>query len=130
MSFVAAERPTRAGLFPAVSIVSVSLLYNAAERRVPARQTSEGRAEVLASARPNGFASLEKQLQAELNQARIARFENLSEGCIRKVAVRIVELRVIEQVVKLGAQLRGKPLVDAGLLGNDHVRFADGRAAA
>src|SRR5271168_865612 len=73
--------------------------------------------------------ALEKQFQAELNQARVARFQHLAECRIGEVAVRIVQLRMIKKVVKLGAELRVKPFVDAGFLGNDHVRLTDGGPA-
>ena len=48
---------------------------------------------------------LEVKLQSELQQARIARLQHLAKGRIRKITVRIHELRLVKHVKDVGAKL-------------------------
>src|SRR5579885_3842718 len=81
-------------------------------------------------ARVNPAYSSEQELQAKLNQPRVACFQDLAERGVREIAVRVGELGVIPEIVELGAKLRIPTFVDSGFLGDDQVGIADGGAAA
>src|SRR5450755_2321477 len=74
---------------------------------------------------------LEVELQGELHQARITRLCKLAElRPVAAVAVRIQELRVIENVEELGTKFHALVLVDRNELEDRKIRIADVRTAA
>src|SRR5437879_5807220 len=80
--------------------------------------------------RPSGF-PLEKQLERELNQARIACALHPAEVVpVGNVAVRDEELRVVKHVEQLCAELEPRPLSKRCGLEDANLKVTDALAAA
>src|SRR5258708_16506003 len=73
--------------------------------------------------------ALEVELQRELHQARIARpFHAAEVAAIGCVAIRLVELRMVEQIENLSAKLDSVPLADISVLQNSDISLQRARS--
>jgi hypothetical protein len=74
---------------------------------------------------------LEKELQRKLHEARVFCLSDLTElRSVSNIAVRVIELRVVEDVEKLGAKFKVFGLAHRYVFQNREIGVADSGSAA